>query len=149
MFRLSSRTKIKLINFYPPYLGAGIEVKYISKDFTRIDVQMKMRWWNKNLFGTHFGGSLSSMTDPFYVFILMMNLGKGYIVWDKSSKIDFIQPGKGTVKCTFECTKDQLAEIKAQVDTKGKLVTPMMVKINNAKNELVARVEKELYIRKR
>ena len=90
MFKLSSKTKIKLINYYPPYLGAGIKVRNISDDFSTIDVVMKMRWWNKNLFGTHFGGSLSSMTDPFFVFILMMNLGKSYIVWDKSSKIEFV-----------------------------------------------------------
>lgn len=124
-------------------------MKYISDDFTQIDVQMKMRWWNKNLFGTHFGGSLSSMTDPFYVFILMMYLGKDYIVWDKSSKIDFIQPGKGTVKCAFECSKEQLSSIKSEVDEKGKLVTPMKVQITNKEGELVAKVEKELYIRKR
>jgi acyl-coenzyme A thioesterase PaaI-like protein len=149
MFKLSSRTKMKLINFYPPYIGAGIKVTFISDDFHRIDVRMKMHWWNKNLFGTHFGGSLSSMTDPFYVFILMMYLGKAYIVWDKSSKIEFIKPGKGTVKCSFQLSPEQLTEIKSQVDQKGKYVTPLPVIITNEQEEVVARVEKELYIRKR
>ena len=149
MFKLSSKTKIKLINFYPPYLGAGIKVKHISDDFTRIDVQMKMHWWNKNLFGTHFGGSLSSMTDPFYVFILMMNLGKGYVIWDKSSKIEFIKPGKGTMTCSFQLNQSEIELIKLQVDEKGKMTTPLKVEIRDKQKGLIATVDKQVYIRKK
>jgi len=149
MFGLSAKAKIKLINFYPPYIGAGIKVKHISDDFTTIDVRMKMHWWNKNLFGTHFGGSLSSMTDPFFVFILMMNLGKGYIIWDKSSKINFRRPGKGTVTCRFFLSKEKIEEIKTQVEAKGKADIPLKVEILDKTNQLVADVEKVIYIKQR
>ncbi len=70
----SIKSRIKLINWFPPYLGAGISVKTINDDFTKMQVQMKMRWYNRNLVGTHFGGSLYSMCDPFYMFILMHHL---------------------------------------------------------------------------
>lgn len=149
MFGISAKTKLKLINFYPPFLGAGIRVKEVSDDYRRVDVQMKMRWWNKNLFGTHFGGSLFAMTDPFYVFILMMNLGKDYIVWDKSAKIEFVSPGKGTMSCRFELSQDQLDEIKQKTDANGKFTPMLSVDVLDAKMKLVARVDKELYIRKR
>lgn len=149
MFRLSSRTKIKLINFYPPYIGAGIKVAHISDDIRRIEVRLKMRWWNKNLFGTHFGGSLASMTDPFYVFIIMQNLGKGYIVWDKSSKINFRKPGVGTVTCIFELSESELADIKAQADAKGKVDVPLKVEVLDMDKKLVCDVEKVVYVRKR
>ena len=46
---------------------------------------------------THFGGALYAMCDPFFVFIVMMNLGKDYIVWDKSAGITFIKPASGTI----------------------------------------------------
>lgn len=149
MFKLSSRTKIKLINFYPPYMGAGIKVTYISSDIRKIVVKLKMRWWNKNLFGTHFGGSLASLTDPFYVFIIMQNLGRGYIVWDKSSKINFRKPGVGTVHCTFELSDQELTDIKEQVDQKGKLDVPLKVEVFDSDNELVCDVEKVVYVRRR
>ena len=69
-----------LVNFYIPYIGAGIHVTHISKDFKRFDVRMKLRLYNRNFVFSHFGGSLYAMADPFYMFILMENLGEKYLV---------------------------------------------------------------------
>ena len=73
------------INLWPPFLGAGIRVKRIAPDMKAVDVEMKLRWWNANYVGTHFGGSLFAMTDAFYMLMLMANLGGDYIVWDKAA----------------------------------------------------------------
>ena len=99
---LSIRTVLHLLRFYPPYFGAGVSVKHINEDMTSITVQMKMRFWNRNYVGTHFGGSLYSMCDPWYMFILLEHLGKDCVVWDKGAEIDFVSPGKGTMTATFE-----------------------------------------------
>lgn len=134
---------------YAPYLGAGISVKSVNDDFTKIEAQMKMRWYNRNIVGTHFGGSLYSMCDPFYMFILMENLGKGYIVWDKAATIRFKKPGLSTVTSTFEITKERIAEIKAEVDQIGKNDYIFSTTINNEKGEVIAEVEKVVYVRKK
>ena len=63
------------INLWPPFLGAGIRVKRIAPDMKAVDVEMKLRWWNANYVGTHFGGSLFAITDAFYMLMLMANLG--------------------------------------------------------------------------
>lgn len=149
MFRLSQKQKIKLINFYPPYIGAGIRVKSINDDITRIEVRMKMHWWNKNLFGTHFGGSLASMTDPFYVFILLMNLGKSYIVWDKASLIKYKRPGKGTVSCVFEMTAEEIQDIRNQVGSAGRKDFVIPLSIKDDKGQVVCELEKTIYVKKR
>ena len=65
-----------LLNFYPPYLGAGVKVRYISSDFREVRVSMGLKWYNRNYVRTQFGGSLYSMTDPFYMLMLMENLGR-------------------------------------------------------------------------
>jgi len=75
------------INLWPPSLGAGIRVKHIAPDMKAVDVEVKLRWWNANYVGTHFGGSLFAMTDAFYMLMLMANLGRDYIVWDKAASI--------------------------------------------------------------
>ena len=49
---------IRKINLYPPYLGMGVRVRSYRDDFTRFEVELRARWYNRNLFGTHFGGSL-------------------------------------------------------------------------------------------
>ena len=54
----SSHALRRWINFWPPFLGAGIRVKHIAPDMKAVDVEMKLRWWNANYVGTHFGGSL-------------------------------------------------------------------------------------------
>jgi hypothetical protein len=39
-----------------------------------------------------YGGSLYSMTDPFYMPMLISNLGSDYVVWDKAAHIRFRKP---------------------------------------------------------
>jgi len=143
----SIKSITKLINFYPPYIGAGISLKEVSDDFTKVVVQMKKRWYNTNAVGTHFGGSMYSMCDPFYMFILMENLGKDYIVWDKAASIKFKKPGLGTITASFEITKDNIAAIKNEVDIKGKGDYTFSTTINNEQGEIVAEVEKVVYVR--
>src|SRR5271169_6594091 len=96
-----------LSNIYIPYLGTGIVVKSVSPDYREIFVQMKLRWYNRNYVGTHFGGSLYAMTDPFFMLMLISILGEEFVVWDKSAHIDFIKPGKGTVTARFLITEEQ------------------------------------------
>ena len=81
---------------------------------------MKLRFWNRNYVGTHYGGSLYSMTDPFYMLMLMNNLGPGYIVWDKAAAIGFGKPGKGRVRAEFRLTGAQLDDIGEQLKTLAK-----------------------------
>ena len=91
----------RAVNFWPPFLGAGIRVERVASDMKSVDVEMKLRWWNANYVGTHFGGSLFAMTDAFYMLMLMANLGRDYIVWDKAASIRYRRPGKGTVHAEF------------------------------------------------
>ncbi len=149
MFKLSARQKLKLISYYPPYLGAGIRLKSISEDFLRVELEMKLRWWNRNFVGTHFGGSLASMGDPFYMLMLMQILGREYIVWDKASTIRFKKPGKGTVRCVYELKREQIDDIVAQVAKLGKQDFVFPLNIVNAEGEVVCELEKTVYVRKK
>ncbi|MDJ0761130.1 MAG: YiiD C-terminal domain-containing protein [Woeseiaceae bacterium] len=138
---------IRRVNWYPPYLGMGIRVKDYSDDFTRFDVELRARWYNRNLFGTHFGGALYAMADPFFVFIVTMGLGKHYIVWDKSAGIEFLKPAKGTITGVFEISPERLAEIRADVDERGKNTYHFEVDLTDESGQTVARVSKEVYVR--
>ncbi len=144
---ISLKKNIWFINLYPPYLGSGISIKSVNDEFTKISVQLKMRWYNKNAVGTHFGGSLYSMCDPFYMFILMEHLGKDYIVWDKAATIHFRKPGLKTVSATFEISNEEIASIKEQVDKNGKGDFTFTTTINGEDGALVAEVEKVVYVR--
>lgn len=143
------KKQIKLINWYPPYLFSGIRVSDVNEDVTKITVQLRLTWYNKNLFGSHFGGSLYAMCDPFYVFIAVVNFGDQYIIWDKSSKINFKKPGYGIVSAIFEINQNTLETMKKDVEREGKKTFSFNTQIKNEQCEVVAEVEKEIYIRKK
>jgi len=145
---ISSTTKVKLLNFYPPYFFAGIKIVEVNEGLTRFVVEMKLRFWNKNLFGTHFGGSLYSMCDPFFTFIFVENLGKNYIVWDKAASIRFRKPGRGTMRAVFELSKEEIEAARAKADN-GQRDFVYQAKIVDESNEVVAEVEKVVYIKPR
>lgn len=137
------------MNLYPPYLGAGIRVARVSRDFREIDVQLRRQPGNANAFGTHFGGSLYAMVDPFYCLQFFSALGPGYLVWDKSARIEFVRPGTGTVTAKFRLTDADIEAAKQATASGAKYLPVFNVEVLDAKGEIVARVEKELYIRRK
>lgn len=138
-----------LMNLYPPYLGAGIKVRQISSDFRQARVSMGLTWYNRNYVRTQFGGSLYSMTDPFYMLMLMQNLGRDYIVWDKAAHIEFVSPGKGTVHAEFKIDDSMLDTIREHTANGDKYLPKYHVEVRDDQGTLVARVEKTLYIRRK
>ncbi|OZB20158.1 MAG: tetrameric acyl-CoA thioesterase [Marinobacter sp. 34-60-7] len=139
----------RLLTAFAPYLGAGVRITEIAEDFSSATVEMHQRWYNTNYVGTHFGGSLYSMVDPMYMLLLMRRLGLEYIVWDKSASIDFIRPGKGRVTARFELTDERVEAIREAVSGGDKHLPTWDVDIVDDSGELVARVHKVLYVRKK
>lgn len=121
----------------------------MSKDLREVDVEMKLHWWNANYVGTHYGGSLYSMADPFFMVMLIENLGHDYIVWDKAASIRFRKPGKGTMRAEFRLTQEQLDALRAQIDVHGKIEPTFTVQVRDDQGEVVAEVEKLLHIRRK
>ena len=62
---MSPATLRWIFNLWPPFAASGIHVTHLSKDWRHARVELRMRPWNRNYVGTHFGGSLFAMTDPF------------------------------------------------------------------------------------
>lgn len=147
---MKSADKLKRwIRFYPPYLGAGVRVTHVSDDFRTVSVEMPLRFYNRNYVGTHFGGSLYSMCDPFYMLMLINILGPDYIVWDKAASIRFKKPGKGLVRATFHIPEERIAEIRAAADTQGKVEPQFQVQITDNDGNVIAEVNKLLYVRRK
>ncbi len=134
---------------FGPYIGAGVKVDEISEDWKYMKVSMKHRFYNNNVFGTHFGGSLYSMVDPHYVLMLLNILGKDYIVWDKAASIDFIKPGKGIMTAEFRISNQTIEYIKTHTDNGEKYLPEFEVSVKNSKGDVVAKVHKTLYVRRK
>lgn len=137
------------INTYPPYWGTGIAVHRISPDYRQITVRMKQRWYNRNWFGNHFGGSLYAMTDPFFALMLIHILGEDYIVTDKAGGIEYVKPGKGTVTARFTVDDAMLEDIRINTESGRSYLPQLAVQVTDEQQKTVARVVKTVYVRKK
>lgn len=138
----------KAINLYSPFWGSGIKVLYYNKEKQQINVQLKMNFFNKGYMGTHFGGSLYSMCDPFYVYLLMKSLGSSYMVWDKRAEIEYIKRNNNSVFAKFEVSENDIETIKSLLSKQKKIDYTFTINVTDSKENTIALVKKIIYVRK-
>ena len=137
------------INTYAPYIGAGIKIEHINLDQGLCVVSMGLNSLNKNIVGTQFGGSLYSMIDPFYMLMLMHQLGSSYVVWDKSSHIEFIAPGNSKVTARMKIPSNEIKTIQELAKDGEPVFREYQVDIVDDQQKTIATVTKTIYIRLR
>jgi acyl-coenzyme A thioesterase PaaI-like protein len=136
-----------LTRWWPPFLGAGIRVREIAPDWSYVRVELRLGLLNRNFVGTHFGGSLYAMTDPFYMIMLMQSLGADYLVWDQAAEIEYLKPGRGTVVAEFRLDPAHLQRLRHEAADGSKLLPEYLIEVRDAGGETVARVRKRVYVR--
>jgi len=136
-------------NIWLPYLGAGIKILELSNDYRYVRVCLKRSWYNGNYVGTQFGGSIYAMTDPFYMLMLINNLGRDYIVWDKAAQIQFLKPGRSTLFAEFKIDDQLLDLVRSETAEGEKYVFSLPVDVKDEDQNVVARIEKTIYVRKK
>jgi acyl-coenzyme A thioesterase PaaI-like protein len=137
------------LSLYPPLWGTGIWVTHVSKDFREVVVTMASRFYNRNAFGAHFGGSLAAMTDPFPTLMLMRVLGSDYQIIDSETRIRFLEQAQGKVTARFVIDENALAVIRAATAGGDKHFAEFQVDITNEAGKTVTQVEKRIYVRLR
>jgi len=139
----------RYMNVWPPFLFSGIRVTRISDDFRHARVELRQHWYNRNYVGTHFGGSLFAMADPFWMIMVMRRLGPGYMVWDQAGEILFTKPGRGTVVAEFELGDTVVDELRAAAEGGEKVLRWFETEIRDASGDVVARYRKQVYVRRK
>jgi hypothetical protein len=89
------------------------------------------------------------MTDPFYMLMLIKNLGDNYIVWDKAAYIDFKKPGRNTLHASFVFSAEELEDIRKKADENEKYVFDKHVDVFDEQGDVVASIVKTLYVRRK
>ena len=145
---LSARMLRWVFNLWPTFRFAGVRVRAIATDFTAATVELRLGLLNRNYVGTAFGGTLYAMTDPFYMLMMMRQLGAGYVVWDRAGAVRYLKPGKGVITANFVLPAEEVARVRGLLGESGKLDQTYTVDLRDAVGQLIAQVEKTLYIRK-
>ena len=138
-----------MLNHYAPYTSAGIEIVKIDLPNYHIRVKMPLTRKNQNIVGVHFGGSLYSMVDPFYMLLLMHHLGPKYIIWDKTATIKFLTPGRGTVYADIRLDFQEVEQIKTLTKNYTPVIRRYSLNIFDEAGLRITEIEKTLYIRRK
>lgn len=133
-------------NFFPAYRGSGARILFISEDYREIRIKIPLNWRTRNYVGTIYGGSMYAGIDPLYMVMLIKNLGKDYVVWDKSATIRFKKPGKETLFADFKLTQEELDEIKRILETEKSVDRIYIVELKDKNGQVYCLIEKTLYI---
>ncbi len=135
---------------YPPWWGTAMRITDVHPDLRSMTIRMPLRWYNRNLVGTQFGGSLYSICDPWFMVMLMGNLGSRFIVWDKSGTIHYRAPGRGAVTATFRIPTELVAELQRELSEPGsKRDVVLHTDLRDDDGRIIAQVEKTLYVRRK
>ena len=136
-------------NCWLPAWANGIKLTYVSPDFSQIDARISLKRRSANAVGTMFGGSLFTFTDPFYMIILLRLIGKNHYVWDKSTSIDFVSPGRKDINYSFKFTKPEIEDIVEKCRDGSPLLKKLHMELKDDDGKVVAKVEKVVYIRRK
>jgi acyl-coenzyme A thioesterase PaaI-like protein len=120
----------------------------LAADFQSATVELRLGWLNRNYVGTAFGGTLYAMTDPFFMIMMMRQLGPGFVVWDRAGAVRYLKPGRGVITANFQLPNTEVTRVRAALQNVSKLDQSYQVDLHDAEGELIAQVEKTLYIRK-
>lgn len=135
-------------NIFPAYRGTGARVTYVASDFREIRIELPLSWRSRNVVGTIFGGSMYAAVDPMLMIMLMKNLGRDYVVWDKAATIRFRRPGRTTLHATFLISQEEIDAIRAAAADGQPLDRFYNVDLVDAEGTVHASVEKVIYVRK-
>jgi hypothetical protein len=136
-------------NLFPAYCATGARIVYVASDFREVRIRLPLSWQTRNSVSTIFGGSMYAAVDPVYMLMLIMNLGKEYIVWDKSACITFKKPGRTALFARFLIDENELAAIRSELEHTRHVDRTYQVDLLDEHGTVHASVEKVVYVRKK
>ncbi|MEO7065879.1 MAG: DUF4442 domain-containing protein [Rhodanobacter sp.] len=137
----------RLMNLWPPFLCNSIRVQTLSDDYSEATVVLRLRPWNRNYVKSQFGGNLFAMTDPFWMLLVMHQLGNDYYVWDKAGAIDFVAPGYEDVYASFKLEPATVDELRSAAAGGQKVLHWFETEVKTASGKVIAIVRKQVYVR--
>lgn len=147
LLKVQPGTLRRFMNLWPPFAFTGIRIVHLDPKYFNVTVRLREHWWNRNVAGVHFGGSLFAMTDPFWMMMLLHHLGRDHVVWDKAAEIDFVKPGRGELTARFTLDPADVGRLRKLAAGGDKVLEWFSVEVRDGSGEVVARVRKQVYVR--
>jgi hypothetical protein len=147
LLRLAQRHRVAWW-LWPPLLGMGVRVRSIDLRERCVDVDLPLRLRNRNHLGTHFGGAVAAMCDPFNAWLVGEALGDGSTAAVRSLDIQLKRRTNTTLHARFELGDGQLAEIRAGLEANGAATTRFDDEVTDARGHVIAVVRTVVHVQR-
>lgn len=137
----------RLLEWYPPFFFIGARIRF-SKDYRKIRLRIPLRWYLKNNNGVLFGGVMCLLSDPFPA-LVFEKIIPGTSAWNRTYNIDYLLPAKSRIEAQIEIAEQDIAELKLQLDEKGKAQKTFEYYFYDTSDRQVAKVSNTIYLRMR
>lgn len=133
-------------NWFPAWRAVGGRVVHVSPDLTRMVVMLPLNRRTRNAVGTIFGGALFASTDGLHPTLLMLHLGRGYIVWDKAGSVRYRKPGRTPLFADFHIDAAEAEHVRRIVAQEGECERTYIVELKDRHGDVHTVVERTVYV---
>ena len=141
-----------MLNFWFPFLVNRIRIIFIADNFYEIHVRLKHSFWNRNPNKSVWGGSITSVLDPFFPIMMKQILLKQGIVtvfYSKAVSVEFIKMVKSNITFRFSISKEEIVEIEKELKENGKYAGWHSVDGIDSEGQICVNGRVQVYLRKR
>ena len=113
----------RMLNLWVPFIFNRIKIMQVSNDFRKIDVRLKLSFWNRNPGKAIWGGAIFSAADSFYPIMLKQNAlynGLKTQFFTKSTQVKYIKESKTDLMFNFELTENEVFNMVEILKENGK-----------------------------
>ena len=113
----------RMLNLWVPFIFNRIKIMQVSNDFRKIDVRLKLSFWNRNPGKAIWGGAIFSAADSFYPIMLKQNAlynGLKTQFFTKSTQVQYIKESKTDLMFNFELTENEVFNMVKILKENGK-----------------------------
>ncbi len=136
-------------NLHPAYRRTGGRVEHVSPDLTMMRVRLPFTRATRNAVGSIFGGSLFGITDGPHPTLLILALGRDYVIWDKAASIQYKRPGRDTLYAEFIISAEEVTEVRDILTRQPEVDRIYRIELKDQQGIVHAVIERTVYIARR
>ena len=107
------------LRFYPPFWLMILSVLQMDPLWRIVHIILHFTRLSNNPGGGMFGGFQASLADPIAALACLKSF-PGCEVWTRNLQLNFIREGRTDLELRFEFTDEQLADIRQEIQQKGR-----------------------------
>ena len=107
------------LRFYPPFWLMRLKILQMDAQWREVRILLPLTAISRNPGGGMFGGFQASLADPIAA-LACSKVFPGCEVWTRNLQVDFIREGRTDLELRFVMSAQQLAQIEAEMQQKGR-----------------------------